>query len=91
MDDEKAWIIFQIDDGILVELRCSPSVSTDLWYYLQDSPPARDDGTHIAAFVWDGGPPAGGLTNSMLGSTFTRFSFAKVRLLGVELVVGRYW
>lgn len=96
MDNEKAYAVFIIVKdsqpqhwlGLIEFGRWFPSETAE---HLRDNPPVAGDGTHIAAFVWDDGPPTGKLENTMPGSSFEHFSFAKVRLLGKEIVVGRYW
>lgn len=91
MDNEKAWIAFIVEGNVIEKVACSKEIPLDLWYHLQDNPPTRGDSTYIAAFVFDDGPPTGKLENTMPGSDLEYFSFEKARLLGKEIVVGRYW
>lgn len=95
MDNEKAYAVFVIlkdytPHGLKL-VDHSDNFPNETARLLRHAEPYAGDGLHITSFVFDDGPSTGKLTNTMPGSDFEHFSFAKVRLLGKGLVVGRYW
>ena len=100
--DEKAYAIFLVgvygdtEDAAFGLIECTPDFDDELAVYLEENPPRASDDLAISKF-WNSGlqeqhdielAPMPDMDD---WTPYTRASFARARLLGVEVIVGRYW